>query len=295
MNASAYEAYCSGHGKVTDILRSVQHKPEYLAFEQRHSIRNPTSQPEVNRNEQQKSVSSIGYIYKRQTLKNRYSPRSEPGHGPVDDTPIDEFGSASLNVSKPVGRAKSSASLSSRPSFKSFRRSLRKSPANSTQTSRAPSPTPAPSPRAESLVEPQLDTNNDQPTFSKPPSRLQDDYIPPVPPIPASVLISIPMDHPSLSLSSQSQSLPPPTSKPLAFRDLLIKPIQRVCRYPLLLAQLRLPSSVGRCTELEVAIKATHLVAMKVDKAQELREIARKSELIVERLESHPVSCIFLN
>lgn len=36
---------------------------------------------------------------------------------------------------------------------------------------------------------------------------------------------------------------------------------------------------------LELAIKSTRLVASNVDKAQELREIARKSALIVERLE----------
>lgn len=84
-----------------------------------------------------------------------------------------------------------------------------------------------------------------------------------------------------------------PASKPLAFRDLLIKPIQRVCRYPLLLAQLQPPRSVDNTElaseRLERAISATRQVAKSVDEAQELREISVKSSLIVERLDVHPV------
>lgn len=215
----------------------------------------------------------------------RYAPRSEPGHGGNDETHPDEFGAA-LDV-KTVGRAKSSASLSSRPSFKSFRRSLRRSPAPTRQSSRPPSPIPSPISQSNSLPEPPvtpIESASDHTTFLESSFlRPLDDHIPPVPPIPASALIP---NEPPLSISQ------PCASKPLAFRDLLIKPIQRVCRYPLLLAQLRLPSSVPRSkamAQLEIAIKATHLVATKVDRAQELREVARKSALIIERLESHLV------
>lgn len=213
----------------------------------------------------------------------RYSPRSEPGHGINDNAPIDDFG-VTLDV-KPVVRAKSSASLSSRPSFKSFRRSLRGSPVPSRQSSRVPSPNPSPTSPSTSLPEfpaTPTDVTSSHTTFLKSSLQPLDDHIPPVPPIPASALI--PIDTPVSLLHSSA-------SKPLAFRDLLIKPIQRVCRYPLLLAQLRLPSSAPSeaTLQLEAAIKATHLVATKVDKAQELREVARRSALIVERLESHTV------
>jgi hypothetical protein len=173
---------------------------------------------------------------------------------------------------------RSSPSLTSKLSLKSLRRSIRWSPSSSRQQSRATSPVPPsePSLSSTSLTAPPLSKSE---VASK-----SSENIPPVPPIPPSALIP--------NGNNTLVPLQVPTSKPLAFRDLLIKPIQRVCRYPLLLAQLRLPASINgsdASERLEHAIAATRLVAKSVDEAQERREIAVKSSLIIERLEPHSV------
>ena len=177
------------------------------------------------------------------------------------------------------GQARPSVSLPRKLSLKSLRRSIRWSPSSSRQQSRAPSPIirSEPSLSSASLTAPQPSPKSE--VTSKP-----SDHIPPVLPIPPSAIIP--------NRNNIFVSMKPPASKPLAFRDLLIKPIQRVCRYPLLLAQLQLPTSThsnDASERLGRAIAATRSVAKSVDAAQERREVAVKSSLIIERLESHPV------
>ena len=80
----------------------------------------------------------------------------------------------------------------------------------------------------------------------------------------------------------------------IAFADYLIKPIQRICKYPLLLDQL-LPSKVLRsqtCPEgrsdvhvvVESAAQAMRHVATSVDEARHRQDIATQSSLIFSRI-----------
>ena len=117
--------------------------------------------------------------------------------------------------------------------------------------------------------------------------------VPPVPPVPSLT----PPESPLLP------GMIPSPPKRLAFRDLLIKPVQRVCRYPLLLEQM-LPAPVpneetaltGSNDEVGMpgaipedlflkALMATKKVAQDVDIAREKRDIEIKTRLIVNRLD----------
>ena len=82
--------------------------------------------------------------------------------------------------------------------------------------------------------------------------------------------------------------------KHIAFADYLIKPIQRICKYPLLLDQL-LPSKVLRSQTspegrsdvhvvVESAAQAMRHVATSVDEARHRQDIATQSSLIFSRI-----------
>ncbi|KAG1755533.1 hypothetical protein EDB19DRAFT_1625685 [Suillus lakei] len=92
----------------------------------------------------------------------------------------------------------------------------------------------------------------------------------------------------------------------LAFMDYLIKPVQRICRYPLLLEQLQdhprsasgsggsreassVPSAEGGSRDVEVnvarsALNAMRAVASSVDEARRQQDLAIKSSLIASRI-----------
>ncbi|WWC90227.1 uncharacterized protein L201_005160 [Kwoniella dendrophila CBS 6074] len=89
----------------------------------------------------------------------------------------------------------------------------------------------------------------------------------------------------------------------LHFKDYLITPIQRICRYPLLLGQLldaagtTSPQSESESTndegydvgvDLERALGAMRGVAEEADEARRLKDAEVKSATVLDRLEPHP-------
>lgn len=72
----------------------------------------------------------------------------------------------------------------------------------------------------------------------------------------------------------------------LMFADYLIKPVQRVCKYPLLLEQLRGPVPTEDETDFAIsyALRSMKDVALAVDEARRRRDVEIKSKLIVDRL-----------
>lgn len=86
---------------------------------------------------------------------------------------------------------------------------------------------------------------------------------------------------------------PQPTRVRLRFKDILITPVQRVCRYPLLLASLS--ADVSRelpepevLAEVEKAQNVMRAVAENADEARKRKEIELKTALIADRMESNP-------
>ncbi|QRV87491.1 PHD finger protein rhinoceros [Ceratobasidium sp. AG-Ba] len=82
---------------------------------------------------------------------------------------------------------------------------------------------------------------------------------------------------------------PGPASLALSFSDLLIMPVQRVCKYHLLVSALRGPP--GRDPDERAimnCINAMHSVAAQVDEAQRVREAEHRARLVLERMD--PVS-----
>lgn len=78
-----------------------------------------------------------------------------------------------------------------------------------------------------------------------------------------------------------------PAASRLTLCDFLIKPVQRICRYPMLLAQL-----LDDPEEKDVvsrALKAMKDVAALVDEARRQKDIATKSKLIIERTDTFQV------
>ncbi|KAJ3566314.1 hypothetical protein NP233_g7080 [Leucocoprinus birnbaumii] len=103
--------------------------------------------------------------------------------------------------------------------------------------------------------------------------------------------------NPAPSLTTQptkEQDVPAdPKQQRLAFADYLIKPVQRICKYPLLLQQLMPKKSFepGEVTiAISDAIQVMRDVASSVDEARRRREVITKSSLIISRFALPPSS-----
>ncbi|THV08383.1 Dbl homology domain-containing protein [Dendrothele bispora CBS 962.96] len=91
----------------------------------------------------------------------------------------------------------------------------------------------------------------------------------------------------------------------LAFMDYLIKPVQRICKYPLLLDQLKkkgtsaVPKSLVGRTDVNVVVEsaaqAMRHVASAVDDARRRQDTKVKSSLIISRMSFQPVSPSFFS
>lgn len=97
----------------------------------------------------------------------------------------------------------------------------------------------------------------------------------------------------SKSKDQLSDLKPERRSNRLAFVDQLIKPIQRICKYPLLLDQLASGKTLrdllpGRISDVNVVVDSASLamkqVARLVDEARHRQEVALQSSLIVSRI-----------
>lgn len=112
----------------------------------------------------------------------------------------------------------------------------------------------------------------------------------------------------------QPSSMPPPTvsSVPsrLMLRDLLILPVQRICRYPLVLSALMntaappSPSGEGFFTyqsaldvgvDVERAISVMQNSASRANVANRRSMVLARTAIIARRLEYHPVSILSIN
>lgn len=89
--------------------------------------------------------------------------------------------------------------------------------------------------------------------------------------------------------------VPKPARTRLRFKDILITPVQRVCRYPLLLASLLADVNVNRdvpptpvMSAVEAAQASMRAVAENADDARQRKEAELKTMNVLDRLEPHP-------
>ena len=86
-------------------------------------------------------------------------------------------------------------------------------------------------------------------------------------------------------------------SNKLQFKDYFIKPVQRICRYPLMLKEISklTPDGTSESTRLESVLNMMKSVASDVDEAKRQRENLERSYKFCERLEPEPVRMFLLN
>ena len=76
----------------------------------------------------------------------------------------------------------------------------------------------------------------------------------------------------------------------LWFHDFLIKPVQRICKYPLLLEVLCSKAyGQGVNAVIVATVESMHVVAMHANEASRHHVAATRSKLIVECIEPHPM------
>ncbi|KIJ57082.1 hypothetical protein M422DRAFT_238656 [Sphaerobolus stellatus SS14] len=81
----------------------------------------------------------------------------------------------------------------------------------------------------------------------------------------------------------------------LRFQDYLIKPIQRICKYPLMLEGLKRRGGGGGTEDwegdrvVERAVESMKGVAARVDEARRQKEAEEKTHMILERLDGHNI------
>ncbi|KAG6854873.1 hypothetical protein C0991_012063 [Blastosporella zonata] len=98
------------------------------------------------------------------------------------------------------------------------------------------------------------------------------------------------------TVTSSPESPTVKTAPRLAFIDYMIKPVQRICKYPLILDQLRSSKSVRSLSDyasdvdavVESAKQAMKLVASAVDEARHRQDVAMRSALIASRITFGP-------
>ncbi|KAF8476504.1 hypothetical protein JB92DRAFT_2838140 [Gautieria morchelliformis] len=95
---------------------------------------------------------------------------------------------------------------------------------------------------------------------------------------------------PSESSSPSSSAWPSTPSSRLRFHDYLIKPVQRICKYPLMLEGLH-SKTHGELADpaVSMAVESMRAVATRVDEARRQKESAARSALIIYRIELHPI------
>lgn len=175
-------------------------------------------------------------------------------------------------------------SIEARPEWESFERQCASTIASRRYLTSVPPPplslvsvlpTPrTPSPTVPSPTVPSPSASSS--TLSSPPTPLPS---PPPTALPSTI-------HPSPT--------PPPPSK-LRFQDYAIKPVQRICRYPLVLGQVL--KNLGDCPErgeVKKAWEGLRKVAEGVDEAKRVREGELRTTIVASRMEFQSVSRFLL-
>ncbi|KAI8393577.1 Dbl homology domain-containing protein, partial [Radiomyces spectabilis] len=85
----------------------------------------------------------------------------------------------------------------------------------------------------------------------------------------------------------QSPSNPSVANKRLHFEDYLIKPVQRICRYPLLFREIlrNTPSETEEHILLREVLRKMQAILTDIDQQKYQRDIRKRTELFIERLE----------
>lgn len=277
-----YEAFGAGHSDAIGILRAIQDKPEWLAFEKNCALLAGDKYGSSNPGDERSGLPTF-FV----SIPPHPPDHSSPPTPVTDLLPAVTFPSGEQiedhSHSVPlIGKMKRAQSVPSPVS------SGRKTNSPSTESSSAKlAPPSAYRSSSRAALQPLWRRNSAaDPDTAMTPLTEGNDSIPPVP--------SLPSSKQSSGTEAPNGSYAPRTKR-LAFRDLLIKPIQRICRYPLLLEQLRDRKSISNENDaLDEALGVMKRVAQGVDDAREKREAAARSQLLLSRLETHLVRLFIL-